>query len=82
MKPINDVLLPYLDPNDPGESAEDFQRRNRDQDDAFRAAMEKAMQRGKEAPRKGIRTTSIEGAVLRPIRAETFVPTASSIALF
>lgn len=68
-----------LDQDDEGETSNDFGQAAPAQDDAFVAAMRKAIQRGKEKVEEGVKKPdAADNRYVRPVRGATHVRTASS----
>lgn len=82
IKPRRHAFEPHvLDADDEGFSAVDASAHVEDQDDAFCAAMRKAIKRKQERVREGIKVTDPEDARgVRPVsRGIAFVPSACSL---
>jgi hypothetical protein len=69
-----------LGADDPGDASEQFSLTARAQNDAFRAAMLRAMARGKETVTEGVKTADpADVRYVKPISVASHVFTASSL---
>lgn len=73
-----------LDPDEPGDSAAGAAASFKRQDDAFCAAMNKAIRKGREHALPGVRKicSADEARVLKTTRVPGFVPSMSPLATF